>query len=240
MSSGEAMIWGEPYGKRDPVRQLTDMYLPFTDDYPRQQHFLQHRQAAGFDAGQEWVANLYPSVTELEKAHRAFLEQLLAEPARAAGFPRWGMKEVRVDAFQAAYLRRLFPGSRIILLIRNPYDAYRSYRVRGGWYDRFPDRPVFDAESFGQHWQRLTSGYLEQADALGAFLVRFEDLTRDRSVVDRLAEYTGLRLDPGVLDVKRRGNDSAEPMPIRPKEIRTLNATLGALAESLGYPTPKD
>ncbi|MGI9197324.1 MAG: glycosyltransferase 61 family protein [Candidatus Nanopelagicales bacterium] len=241
MSGGEALIWGEPFGQRDPLRQMTDMYLPFREGYPRPDHFHDHRvQGESFDPAESWVANLYPSVPDLEQAHRAFLTELLAEPARRAGFRRWGLKEVRVDAFQAAYLRLLFPDARLVFLIRNPYDAYRSYRVRGGWYDRFPDRPVFDAEAFGQHWRRLTESFLAQAGTLDAMLVRFEDLTRDPAVLPALATYTGLSVDPRVLEVRRRGKDEAVPQPIRPKEIRSLEAVAGELAASLGYPAPAD
>ncbi len=241
MSGGEAMIWGEPFGQRDPVRQMTDMFLPFRDAYPRPDHFLGQRQAtADFDPSGAWVANLYPDITDLQRAQRAFIDQLLAAPARASGYTRWGLKEVRIDAMQAAYLQILYPAARLVFLVRNPYDAYRSYRVRGGWYDRFPDRPVFDPESFGRHWRRLTEGFLAHAEPLGAMLVRFEEMTGDPGFADRLAVHTGLRIDPGVLQVKRRGKEEAVPTPIRPKEIRSLAAIVGDLATQLGYPTPAE
>ena len=241
MSGGDAMIWGEPFGQRDPVRQMADMFLPFRDSYPRPDHFLaQRRQSGDFDPSGAWVANLYPDVADLQRAQRTFLDSLFAQPAHAAGYRRWGLKEVRLDAYQAEYLQTLFPQARLVFLIRNPYDAYRSYRVRGGWYDRFPDRPVFDPEPFARHWLRLTQSFLDRAPDLGALIVRFEEMTRDPAFPDRLSAHTGLAIDPRVLTVRKRGNEDAVPTPIRPKEIRALESILGDLAASLGYPAPPD
>lgn len=241
MSGGDTMVWGEPFGQRDPVRQMADMYLPFRDSYPRPDHFLTQRQQSGdFDPSGAWVANLYPDVADLQRAQRSFLESLFAEPAHAAGYARWGLKEVRLDAYQAEYIQTLFPSARLIFLIRNPYDAYRSYRVRGGWYDRFPDRPIFDPEPFARHWLRLTQSFIDRSPSNGALLVRFEEMTGDPGFATRLGAHTGLAIDAGVLDVKKRGNDDAVPTPIRPKEIRALEAILGEVAASLGYPAPAD
>lgn len=240
MSGGDTLIWGEPYAQRDPIGQLTDMYVPFRDGYPVPQHFLPERQSNdAFALSESWVANLYPGVDDLQRAHRAMLTELLAAPAHAAGFDRWGLKEVRLDATQAEYVAGLFPGTRIVFLVRDPYDAFRSYRSRGGWYERFPDRPVFDAETFARHWMRLTRSFLDNADRMGALLVSFEDMTRDPATLQRISEHTGVRIDPAVLEIHARGKDTGEVSPIRPKEMRVLAEVWGELPASLGYATPE-
>ncbi len=248
MSGGDTLVWGEPYAQRDPIGQLTDMYVPFRDGYPVPQHFLPERQSNdAFALSESWVANLYPGVDDLQRAHRAMLTELLATPAHAAGFARWGLKEVRLDATQAEYVAGLFPGTRIVFLVRNPYDAFRSYRSRGGWYERFPDRPVFDAETFARHWRRLTRSFLGNAERMGALLVSFEDMTSDPATLQRIADHTGVAIDPAVLDIHARGKetskeaskDTGEVSPIRPKEMRVLAEVWGDLPASLGYATPE-
>ena len=84
------------------------------------------------------------------------------------GFDRWGVKEVRWDVEMASYLRWLFPDARFVFLVRNPFDAYRSYRQWDWydnwpfhtWYDRWPSEPIDSPESFGSHWRRLAGGFL--------------------------------------------------------------------------------
>jgi hypothetical protein len=236
MSDPKLLIWGEPFGQRDPVRQMTDMYLPFTDTYPTAGHFISERATHDtFSLTESWVANLYPSVEDLQRSHRAFLDTLLAHPAREQGFTRWGLKEVRLDAHHGAYLQHLYPGARLIFLIRNPYAAFASYIARAGWYERFPDRPVFDALAFAQQWRRVTQTYLDEGPRLGAFTMRFEDMVAQPDLLTSLGNFTATSIDASVLTVKRRGRDEVEPARMHAKERRIFEQELGELAASLGY-----
>ena len=240
MSDPQLLIWGEPFAQRDPVRQLGDMFLPFDDRYPTPGHFISERlEGANFSLTDSWVANMYPSVEDLQRSHRALLDTLLAEPARTRGFSRWGVKEIRLDAYHGEYLQRLYPNCRLVFLIRNPYSAFKSYIARAGWYERFPDRPVFDAQSFARQWRRVTESFLERGPAIGAFTLTFEEMTSDPAALQRLSAHTGTTIDASVLQVKRRGQESAVPAQIHPKELRVLVNELGELASSLGY-TPPD
>lgn len=236
MSDPALLIWGEPFGQRDPVRQMTDMYLPFTDTYPTPRHFISERAAQDtFSLTESWVANLYPSVDDLQRSHRAFLDTLLSVPAREQGFTRWGLKEVRLDAHHGAYLQRLYPGARLIFLIRNPYAAFASYIARAGWYERFPDRPVFDALTFAQQWRRVTQTYLDEGPRLGAFTLKFEDMVSQPDLLTSLREFTRTSIDSSVLAVQRRGRDEIEPARMHAKERRIFEQELGELAATLGY-----
>lgn len=237
MSGGDVLVWGEPFGHRDPVRQLTDTFIAFRDGYPKPNHFLGTRtENPDFSLTDDWVANMYPDVDDLVASHRAMLDRLFAEPARARGFDRWGLKEVRLDAQQAEYLADLYPGTRTLLLVRDPYAAFESYRMRGGWYDRVPDRPVFDAETFAKHWVRLTRSFVDTAARRDDMrLVRYEDLIEQRLDVADLSAFLGTTLDISVLGIRKRGREDLAPHPMRPKEERIFTPIVTELAAALGY-----
>jgi hypothetical protein len=241
MSGGDALIWGEPFGHRDPVRQLTDMFLPFSEEFPTPAHMLSSREESSeFDLSSSWVANLYPDVPDLMQAHRAMLMALLAQTARKRGYSRWGLKEVRLDGYQAAYLTRLFPEAATIFLIRNPYEAFRSYQSRGGWYDRFPDRPVFDSEKFAAEWCRRTQSFLDVAPTIGAQIITFEDMINKPSTLDTMSSQAGVSIDPTILDVKRRGNEDVPLEAIHKRDLSALERGLGELASRWGYLPPEE
>jgi hypothetical protein len=237
MSGGDLLVWGEPFGHRDPVRQLTDMFIPFRDGYPKAAHFLSTRMAnPDFSLTDDWVANMYPDVDDLVASQRAMLDRLFADPARARGFDRWGLKEVRLDAYQAEYLTDLYPGARTLLLVRDPYAAFESYRMRGGWYDRVPDRPVFDAQSFAEHWVRLTRSFLQVEQRRDDMrLIRYEDLIGQRLDLADLSSFLGTNVDISVLGIRKRGRDDLAPHPMRPKEERIFTPIVADLAAELGY-----
>ncbi len=123
--------------------------------------------------------------------------QMFSEPARRAGVPRWGIKEVRLGIEHGFYLRWLYPKARFLVLYRNPLDAYRSYSQYGrSWYDTFPDKPVFTPTAFGPHWRRLMEGFLRDAGKLDALLVRYEDLVGERPPLDEIDAHLGITDGP--------------------------------------------
>ena len=64
-------------------------------------------------------------------------------------------------------------------------EAYRSYcRYGRSWYDVFPDKPVFTPTAFGRHWRKLMEGFIRDAAALEAFVIRYEDLVAGEASLD--------------------------------------------------------
>ncbi len=184
---------------------------------------------------ERFVANLYPSVVTLLDAHRAYFDTLFAKPAREAGTDRWGFKEVRLSADYAHYLKLLYPNCKLLFLIRNPYDAYRSWAARRNtgwkWFYRWPDQPL-TARLFGKLWTELAGSFIEQADALGALVVRYEDLKDGR--YEPIESYLGFKLNRAAADV--RPHDGPKPIEFIPHaELAELDDELYSLAESLGY-----
>lgn len=150
------------------------------------------------------------------------------------GFARWGLKDVRLTIEDAYFLRWLYPQDRFVFLCRNPYTAYRSYRLDRSWYNEWPDDPVFTAERFGRHWRELTQGFQDGCQELGGVFLRYEDLCAGNLDMAALEAYPQLGIDSSLQEQKvgtHRRQDDAVPGA----ELKRLQREVAALASSLGY-----
>jgi len=79
-------------------------------------------------------------------------------------------------------------------------------------------------------------GYLAEAQALDALLLRYEDLIADHSIVDRINGYLGTRCDPSILRRKVGGAEKAARSPtVTYLERRLLQTATAPLAAQLDY-----
>jgi hypothetical protein len=239
-------MWGEPFGHSAMIEALARPLAAFSDTWPPPEFFYagEAREALS----EQFIASLYPGPQALVDAHLAFFEQLFAEPARrAAGAhaierekTRWGFKEVRLSADHAAYLKWLYPRAKIIFLVRNPWDAYRSYAARAKrgtqWYARWPDQPLTPA-TFAQHWRILAAGFLEQAERLGALVIRYEALSSGdyRAIED----YLGFELHYGAAEINPEARGPRPVEDLSERELDELRAGLGIVPQQLGYRPPE-
>jgi hypothetical protein len=113
---------------------------------------------------------------------------MFGAPARELGYQRWGIKEVFLDPAHVVYLRWLFPASRMLFLVRNPQDAFLSYKTRGPWYLEWPERSIATGWSYGRLWSRLVTGYHALSQEGLGLLVRYEDLETSS---ERIAAHLG-------------------------------------------------
>jgi hypothetical protein len=185
----DLLLWGEPFPHSNIHDGLVNQFRAFTAEWPPKPYFLSSMNPQ--DPSDTWVANLYPDVEDLLHAHRGFYRALFAEPAHRAGCAHWGLKDVRLSIDHATYLRFLYPSCKIVLLYRDPYDAYLSFShwnvtVFRTWPDRFVSTPY----AFGRHWAELTRGYLDGHRRVDALLIRYEDLD-DPEAIERLQAYLG-------------------------------------------------
>ncbi|MGF1630922.1 MAG: sulfotransferase [Kiloniellaceae bacterium] len=227
----EIIIWGEPYAAASPIQTLADQLRPFSESWPDPAFFVEEH---GADLAAEWVANLYPPAASFRAAHLAYVETLFAQPARELGRRQWGLKEVRFGADQVHYLRWLYPQAKFVFLIRNPLDAYLSYRGRLSWYARWPDRMVSNPYAFGAHWARLSREFLAlQRQSFGP-LVRYEALGEEATAAT-LRDYLGWEIPPLESMAQVKGWTSAKAKPLRWVERSLLRRATGTLVEELGY-----
>lgn len=235
MSDKRVILWGEPYDECAPIQALAATCEAFRSDWPPKDYYYDGtppQQLTG-----SWIANLFPAPESLRQAHRVFLDTLFGAPALAAGATRWGLKEVRLTIEHARYLKWLYPHARFVLLCRHPLDAYRSYCAYGrSWYNVYPHRPVFTPTAFGDHWRRLTEGFLADGDALGALLVRYEALLEDPALLTALDRHLDLETDHTLLTRKIGGSGGERRgAEVNGLERWLLRRATGPVAARLGY-----
>jgi len=225
MSDPGVLVWGEPYDECGLVQALAGCTPAFRPGWPPPEYFYDGRPTGQLSG--EWIANLFPALEDWRRSQRALFDTLLAAPARRAGARRWGVKEVRLGAEHAHYLRWLYPNAKFLLLYRHPLEAYRSYCSFGrNWYDTFPARPMFTPAAFGEHWRRLMQGFLDDADALGAMLVKYEDLAGGTLPLERIDRYLGIATDHAVMARKVRGDARADPAGAKAQQVNALERWL--------------
>jgi hypothetical protein len=234
VSSGEALVWGEPYGRAGIIPALTQTALTFGPDWPQAAALA--GDVTGVDLSAQWIANLYPEARSVRSAYRALLDELLRTPAERRGFGRFGLKEVRLSGVDAAWLEWLYPDARFVFLVRDPWDAWSS--MKGStWYWRWPDQPVSTATAFARVWTALGTTFRQWPGGNG-MLLRYEDLTAPELDLERLRAHLRLsRIERSVRATKIRGPVQA-PTPLDAREVAEIGAIAGNLAASFGYAAP--
>ncbi len=235
MSDPDVLIWGEPYDECGIIQALADSMKAFRPGWPPADYYYDGTKPVQLSG--EWIANLFPSLEELRKAQRAFFDTLFAEPARKVGAKRWGIKEVRLGAEHCYYLRWLYPKAEFVFLYRSPFDAYRSYCSHGrNWYNTFPDKPIFTAREFGQHWRTLAEGFLRHEKRLDALLIRYEDLATGKVPISTIQSSLNLCIDANVLTTKvGSAQRFGRNMNISWVDAWLLYRAVAPVASQLGY-----
>jgi len=164
---------------------------------------------------------------------RAHLDTLLAAPARRRGFERFGVKEVRLGALAAHFVKWIYPDARFVFVTRSPLASWRSYRG-SGWWLRRPDQRVQGPEAFARVWSSIAASHLS-LPVPDAVWVRHEDLVRGAVDLAALAAHCRIgRIDPSVLTTKARG--VVRPLTeVTEAERAVIVGACGATAGRLGY-----
>lgn len=228
MKNSDTLIWGEPYDRSEIIQGITNIWRPFTDDWPPE-NFLIHEHDAQLH--ESWIANLYPDPSYLLKSQAAYLNTCFQIPANKLGYDRWGVKEVRLDSANALVLKRIFPHAKFIFLYRNPFDAYRSYKPWRRWFRSWPNNPVLTPVQFGKFWAHLTSDFLTNHTAVDGFLVSYESLGENMGA---LQEYLGIDLPHPSALTRQRGR-SGETADLNIYEKAALARTTYTTRKHAGY-----
>jgi hypothetical protein len=233
MTADGTLLWGEPWHQGNIIDSMMDQLRAMTDDWPPEEWIL---SPGATSLDNQWVANLFPPVKALVDAHYAYFDTLFAQPARALGNNRWGVKEVRFGADHAAYLRWLYPKARIIFLYRNPYDAYASYRqVIDYAYLKWPQEPILTPAAYARLWIRLVAEFHAHAARLDAFLLRYEDIKKPETQA-ALQAYLGTELAPAENMQVIRSSQAGQKTNYIPKLERImLRRAIRAAAARYGY-----
>ena len=241
LTTEDQLIWGEPFHHSVILRNAGAAWAPFSDEWPNRHHLVSNIESSGSLASC-WVANLYPDPATLLLAQRAYLDTLFAVPAANLGYSLWGLKGVRLGAGVAHFLQLIYSQARFVFLVRNPYDAYRSYftkitngRNRMGWYYSWPDDRVASPEHFGRIWRGLAESMQRHGSRVRAQMIRYEDLSKPETITQ--LEQIGLSLDQVQMEQKVGSSysDVRRDRALSADEVQAVRSVTGAVAEDFGY-----
>ncbi|MGN6547525.1 MAG: sulfotransferase [Aureliella sp.] len=226
------LIWGEPYGQAWLLEHLTAPMRALSKESIPDWYF--HDGCSLEELTERYVAHLCPSPKHLRSAYRSFIEQLLAEPARATA-SRWGAMFVRGTSEHAAFLKWLYPDCRLVFVVRNPYDCLQDWatwrQTQLDSYDLWPARRV-TASVLAQTWHRNTTGFLKDHLELGAKLVRYEELAEGQ--FDDIEEHLGFPLHRRAAEMQLVGGPQESEIITEAEKI-SFKLQVETLAAELGY-----
>ena len=230
-SSGEVLLWGEPYARCSLLPALTRSALGLREDWPSTNHFASEKVYENLS--QYWIANLYPPPQAIRNSYKAAVDAFLKQPAEAKGFSRFGLKEVRLQAMEAHFLQWLYPSARFVFLVRNPWDAWRSSKGMG-FILRWPNVTVDNPTVFARHWRALTESFLGWQGE-NSLMLRYEDLVAPGFDLGVLKEHCRLSsIDPSVMDRVIRGV-KRPPLALGMEEIEEIRSIVEPVASTVGY-----
>ncbi|MEE8602935.1 sulfotransferase [Euzebya tangerina] len=233
MSSGDVFLWGEPFDRSSPISTLTAQARPMRRDWPPREWLIDPDSPPADRLVNDWIATLSPPLERLADAHRAYLTTLLRPPATFTG-SRWGAKEVRLSGEDAVWLSHLYPAASFVFVVRNPWDAYASYKGIRRWYHRWPDAMVSSVAQYATLWNDLAASFLAVSEEVNGTLLRHEDLS-DPDRLDELDAFLGAPVDRAVLGTRRPGPDVWRPRRLSRWDSWQIDHIAGETATRLGY-----
>jgi sulfotransferase family protein len=189
------LLWGEPLGEMALVSGMAGM-LTRLSTFPSLAERWAEKKELFSSLATSWIASLYPPGKDLRLGLLALFDQWLGQPARERGFERWGFKEVRLGATEATLLHWLYPKAKFVLLVRNPYDCYRSLSD-SGWHHLYHSRPdirVDSAAGLARHWNRIALSWSELPPNFPAIRIKYEDLMAGRVDFRELESWLGIEI----------------------------------------------
>ena len=202
VSSGEIMIWGEPHGNAAIIPRLGQSFAAILHE-PYLESFYFNKSNDSSDLSNQWIANITPDISYLKYGQRDLLHKWLgASSEEKFGKKRWGLKEVRLSIEHAKFLKWLFPEACFLFILRNPLDAYRSWKGNT-WPNLWPNYHSSSPAVFARHWRHLVKGYLNHYSEVNGMIIKFEDLISNKVEISKIAHHIGVsKLDKSVLEKK--------------------------------------
>jgi len=244
VSSQQVLMWGEPYALCGLVQMLTGASRPLLKGYPESFYPepSELTEAAQVEIRDKltssWIANVHPHPKRFKRALRALFDELYGAQAKAAGYPRFGVKEVRLGAPQAVFLKWLYPQSKAIFLVRDPRDCWRSAKAiaENKVWDLPFGPPVTDAQSYARLWREVADSFMHHGETSDLLFLRYEDLTgaNGANEVALIEQHLGIETDHSVFEHRVRGFESP-PQDLTAEEIETFRSTCGPLLTHFGY-----
>jgi hypothetical protein len=218
-------MWGESYCLGEyfaSTYSILQELLPPTNQV--REDFLKGQN------GNLWIANLNPPQERFKQAFQAFFLTLYQD---THGKANWGWKEVRYGQAELEFFWEIFPGLKLVLLVRNPRDVLISRRALG-WRMEF-SKSTATVEEVCENWARKTGYYLKIKKDPRVFFVRYEEVRDCLPALCRFVdgEYTQAVQEVANTVIMAAPNENKQPLSDEDKAA--LQRVCGPLMEELGY-----
>ncbi len=232
-------MWGEPYADCNLIASLSRSAMALTQTgWPTDRHFLDS-ESIRENPESYFIANWYPPMQAMVESHRAMLDRLFRQPAQEMNKDRFGIKFVRLSLEEMHYLQWLYPDAKFLLLVRNPWDCWRSYKGYN-WMYRWPKGQVTTVKQFAKLWEKQTRELLSHPQTDSVRVLRYEDFLHDEFQWDHLRDFCELpNITQKALE-KRISGVNVQPQPITDADCAILQQVCGSVAGQLGYRGLKD
>ena len=237
-SDPSAIVWGEVLGNMGIINRISEaICIARPGGWPFPGMWMDPsdgRAGDGVKLADDFIANLYPPSNHLREGLQQLLFTWLGEPARKLGFQRWGLKEVRLSAVDALFLRWLFPNAIFLPLIRHPFKAYQSCRAMGG--DTWVEPRTNSPHAFAEHWNRLALSWVEGESLISAPVIRYEELISGAFDFSRLAGRLDLKLRPEQVVSRKAGASPEKDKYVLDRSTRSIIRRIaGKGMDAYGY-----
>lgn len=191
-STGEVLVWGESGGALNCIAEAMERFEQMLGPGSKRYRFgyggngaLQYETCRQPDSqiAHQWIASMNAPRSVILKSISTLFHQVYQVPAKERGFPRWGVKEVQCGIDTAKFLRDLYPQSKFVFFIRDPFACLRSIKKRD-WMDMKGSREPL--RFYAEHWRRLVNEFLGAGFGL---VLKYESLVDDPMVVEELCDY---------------------------------------------------
>ncbi|MFK4998904.1 sulfotransferase [Bacillus sp. N9] len=146
-----------------------------------------------------WIACMNPEMEFVDNAVTNSLKVLFDSlyKQHREGKDIIGFKEVRYGEDELTLFRKCYPNAKIILLVRNPIDVWKSMLGAGLGNNNVP---------FAKKWNKHASYYLELAKIdPNTHLIKYEDIVnKDPMTIETISRLGKLRLKKSILLYQRK------------------------------------
>ncbi|SDY98871.1 sulfotransferase family protein [Tindallia californiensis] len=232
-ASEEVFIWGEPSFLSDLYR-MTNKLEGYLDKVNFNQDVAIRKKVGG------WIPVVSPSPSKARDAVKAFLLELYSDETKEKfGVERWGFKEVRNDAINnILLLKKVFPESKFIFLIRDPYDVYSSLKGKK-FHKNFssPFEPI-------KVWEKNVREYLATKKDINrsCILIKYEDFIKtsedNSALLESVARHINVPISSKMYEELGEKVDSTSVDGLTEKEIDEIESICGELCGVFGYVKP--
>ena len=228
----DIVLWGEPYSYCNLITSLMYSTKPFLlEDWPPPN--LSQSKTVFSQLDSFFIANLYPEMKHLYNGHRAMLDRLFQDSATEQGKSRFGAKFVRLSLDEAHYLQWLYPDAKFIVLIRNPWDCWKSYKGYN-WIYRWPKAVIQTVDQFAKIWMKQTSELI-QLQSPNAITLRYEDFLAEDFDWDAFRDFCELpKMTNAALSKQIKGTNY-DPRSVTDEDCERIAKICNPIAKELGY-----